>query len=688
MRDGRLILTVVLIAFAFSGFTGWSFEVLWSRVLVMVLGTSVYAFSTMLTTFLFGIALGSYLFARIIDKRKDLLMLFAVVEVAIGISVILLTPLLGKLPFVFLKMFQLFGGAWSGIVFMQFFISALVMIIPTILFGATFPIVSKIYTRRMEKLGRSIGNVYAVNTLGAIGGSFAAGFIFIPWLGIQKTIVAVCFINVIVGLVMVGINKNLRLKLRWASIPLTGLVIFPLALTMPAWDRGVMDSGVYVYAQNLLNDPLARNPLEVMHMHDKELLFYKEGVYATVSVYKGKYLFMRISGKTDASTSPDMMTQHLVAHLPLLFHKNPKTALVIGLASGTSLGSALKYPLTEVDCAEISPEVVEASSFFNEANHNALADPRVNLHIVDGRNFVMATDKKYDVIISEPSNPWISGVSNLFTQEFYKLCAEKLNKGGLICQWFQVYHMSPEDVKTEINTFLSVFPNVTVWSPTMGREPMADILMVGSKEDFTIDFKLLNERFHDVTIREDMAYININGPFDILSCYLMGGNELYRRLAYHAVNTDNQPIIEFNAPKDLYSEVEVEVINTMKEGAGCGFPPLYNFEMLKGGVLELHFKMAVAYFYRGKYLMAIEEFGDCIEIDPGFVQARYFKAMSAHQLEMNDEAVREWRKIIEIAPASEEAEKSRLQLKEHELAKGNTASQVKPVPYHPIEGGR
>jgi spermidine synthase len=467
---------------------------------------------------------------------------------------------------------------------------------------------------------------------------------------------------------MLSINRNIRINTRGAVIPVLALAAILFAFLMPPWDRGVIDSGVYIYAQNYLADSHQGHPVEKMHMHDKKLLYYKEGVYATVSVLKGKYLFLRISGKTDAGTSPDMMTQHLVSHLPLLFHKDPKTALVIGLASGTSLGSALQYPLKEVDCVEISPEVVEASKFFREANHNALDDPRVKLHIVDGRNFVMAINKKYDVIISEPSNPWISGVSNLFTQDFYKLCAEKLKDDGLMCQWFQFYRMSPENLNIAMNTFLSVFPSITIWSPTIGEMPLGDILMVGSKKkNFKIDIALLNEKFKNKKIKEDLALIDINEPFDVLSCFLIGEENVYRSAYKTPLNTDDYPVIEFQAPKTLYREAGMTILDYIREHTGCGFPPLDNYGKGAKAMLTLHYKLGLAYSFRGKHLMAIEEFDDCLEIEPDFSVAKYLLSMSLHHLGRHKEAACYWREIMEASPDSKEAKLAKEQLKEHGL---------------------
>jgi hypothetical protein len=206
------------------------------------------------------------------------------------------------------------------------------------------------------------------------------------------------------------------------------------------------------------------------------LLYYREGAMGTVSV---KALTgdrsLAIDGKVDASTARDMLTQKALAHLPLLLHPNPRTAAVVGLGSGVTLGAALVHPLESADVVEISPEVVAASRFFDAENRRALDDPRAHLVAGDGRSHLALTRQRYDVVISEPSNPWMAGVAALFTDTFFRTVRDRLTPGGIFCQWAHTYDINDADLRSIVATFRSVFPEGTMWLVADG-----DLLLVGS----------------------------------------------------------------------------------------------------------------------------------------------------------------------------------------------------------------
>ena len=254
------------------------------------------------------------------------------------------------------------------------------------------------------------------------------------------------------------------------------------------------------------------------------MLYYREGASATVSVKKlTGTTTLAVDGKVDASNRGDMLTQKLVAHLPLLVHENPRDVAIIGLGSGVSVGAALRHPIARADVLEISPEVVEASRYFTAENHDALSDPRTNLIVGDGRSHLLLTRRQYDVIISEPSNPWIAGVAALFTREFFEGARARLAPGGILCQWANAYNISDPDLRSIIATFISVFPHGTVW--LIGGD---DVLMMAS--DGPLDERL--ERVRDAWSRpgvaEDLALVSVMEPFSLWSLYAGGPAELQR----------------------------------------------------------------------------------------------------------------------------------------------------------------
>ena len=296
-----------------------------------------------------------------------------------------------------------------------------------------------------------------MNTVGSVAGSLAAGFLAIPWLGLQHTLTLVAG-TLVAACIVASVWGRVTSGGRVVSLA-TAAAVAGLVFLNPAWDRQLLASGAYMYA------PFVPRDLDlVTQLKAGSLLYYREGAAATISVKRlTGTLSLAIDGKTDASNRSDMLTQRVIAHLPLLLHENPKTVFIIGMGSGVTLGSALRHPVERVDVAEISSEVIEASRHFSAENHDALSDPRARIIVGDGRSHLQLTAAKYDVIVSEPSNPWIAGVAALFTREFFEAARAHLAPGGVICQWANIYNISDRDLRSIAATFTSVFPHGTVW---------------------------------------------------------------------------------------------------------------------------------------------------------------------------------------------------------------------------------
>jgi len=557
--DRSRIAWLILILFGFSGFAALSLEASWSRVLGMVLGSSVYAFSIILTTFLLGIALGSWLISRFIDRLKNLLAWFTAIEIALGISVILLTPLFGYLPYLFLKVFKVTGGSFWSLQSMEFLLAAVVMLIPATLMGAAFPIVSKICTPELKSLGRSVGNVYFANTLGAIFGPLATGFLFIPLFGLQRSIFFAAFIYLAIGglIVIFGPFKRGRVK-----ILALGLLVIVIAVSyfLPAWNKNILNCGVYVHAREYLQN----NPDDLLGVIKEQAShFYKEGLSATVAVRETKtgHLALLIDGKADAGTQNDMHTQVISGHLPMLLHEDPQQVLVVGLGSGVTLGAVQQHEeLKEVDMIEIEPAVAEAAAYFSEYNHNALSDPRLNLVIADARNYVLMTRKKYDVITAEPSNPWMTGNASLFTKEQFELYKRRLKPGGIMFQWLHIYKLRPQEVKIIVATFEQVFPHAVLWQGAFGQ----NLFLVGTEQPLKVDFAAFAEKMARAKVKQDLGRVYLDDPFLLLSFSILN-EEAVRNFSKGApIHTDNHPILEFQAPKGIFLPSSMTVSATLK----------------------------------------------------------------------------------------------------------------------------
>jgi spermidine synthase len=587
----------VLLSFALTGFAALVLEVAWTRVLSLVLGPSVYAFSVMLATFLVGLAAGSFAFSRLIAAwNLDGLKTLSWLQWAIGGSTFMTLLLFNQLPFLFLTIFHRWDAAQSPeIVFgLQFLLAFLVMYLPTFFMGGIFPAVVKVFSAERSAAGRTIGRIYAANTVGAIVGSFSAGFLLIPWIGIQNTIVAMIFVYLGLSIVTSFFasgqtpqdDPGVRLLRRLAGLVLPVAAILWVALFTPDWNRLVMSSGMFQYAPRLKPAKAGDKYIPSRADFDRyisrlEILFYQEGYSSTITVAKEKNfkpqplgdqlvesILLINNGKIDASSYGDMPTQILSGHIGLLLHPDPKDVLVIGLASGTTAGSALRHPIGSLTVVEIEPAVVQASHQFDHVNHQPLADPRTTLIVNDGRNYLLVTPQRYDVIISEPSNPWMSGPSNLFTVEFFQIVRSKLKEDGLLVQWVQMYSMSPDNMKALIKSVHSVFPYIHIFSGLVG----ADLLLVASGKPIPIDVQRLRERLEREAVRTDLRRIGITSVPELLSFFRLGAAEVSALVQDAPLNTDDNALIEFAAPKDLYRQTNA-LNNRMISGSTRGVAP-------------------------------------------------------------------------------------------------------------------
>ncbi len=565
---GRVALVVLLIGYCLSGFAAISYEVVWTRVLSMIIGSSVYAFTMMLTAFILGLGIGSAIFSRLVDRVRDPMLVLAVIEVAIGVSALLVVPFLGELPVFVTAMISRFRDTFWQLQAAEFGVILLIMIVPTTLMGAAFPLVSRIFARGHETVGRSVGAVYGSNTIGAILGSFVGGFLLIPWLGTQQTIFVGVAANVLIGCAFLAVSASL-VPARRALAAAVALVVAVVGVTsVPRWNPDEMTFGPYMLARRL-SEREARSPHALrMLASDSKMLFHKEGLSATVTVKESPEgsLYLAINGKPDASTSSgDLPTEILLAQVPLLLHPGARSACVIGLASGITLGSAATHPLETLDCVEISSEVLEATRFFDEYNGSVLDDPRVRVLLTDGRNHLEFGSDEYDVIISEPSNPWIAGISDLFTKEFFEACRARLTPEGIACVWLETYNIDQESFRSVVGTFRSVFGHVTIWEPTDSNE----FLLVGSAARLAVDHAALVRRMSRDAVAADVARIGIRTSADFLG-HLVMGDEGTRRFSDGApLHTDDGSRLEFLSPKLLTGNVGrpelLERINQLRE---------------------------------------------------------------------------------------------------------------------------
>ena len=545
--DRSLLDLALLVSFGLSGAAAMVYENAWTRALTLVIGMSTYSFSVMLTTFLVGLGLGSLLYARWWGTREVGVAGFGVLQLLIALSSLATIPLFERLPLLFLRLRFGFGDSFPQFLTIQMLLSALVMIVPTLLLGAAFPAVASLYTRTLSAVGRSVGTAYASNTLGAIVGAFLGGFLFIPTIGVQHSIALGVVVNAVVGVLLVAVDVHVQPGRRLLTAAIMLAVSASAFLGFGTWNKGVMTSGVALYAHNYAELPTDALRREWMTRDD--MLFYREGLTATISVHRSAgsdYLYEKTNGKVDASYG-DSPTQLMVGYLPMVFNPRAKRVLVIGMGSGMTGKAVAAFPVEQLEVAEIEPAVIEGARFFGEKNGHIHADPRVRFIHADGRNYLLAARKQYDVIISEPSNPWIAGVGNLFTREYYQLALRHLTEGGLFGQWMQTYAMAPEDLRMVYRTFAEVFPDVSLWAVNE-----SDILLIGTAWPQRLRYADLRAALVGRSVaQQDLRSLGFQDAYSLLAMYLMPKSALWQMAGQADVNLDDLPRLEFSAPRNL-----------------------------------------------------------------------------------------------------------------------------------------
>ncbi len=641
---------LVALLFGLAGGASMIYEIAWTRALALVLGSSVYAFTTMLATFLIGLAGGSYAFSYFFRRKEGLRpSSFGWLEIFIGVSSLLIIPLFNRLPDLYLQMAGLANFSFSGVQAIQFLVSFFVMIIPTLLIGATFPCVVKICTREIQHLGGNIGTLYAINTFGSIIGSFLGGFFLIRLMGAQNALTLAAFLNLSIGAILVSLTwmEAQAWKARAGAVMACTAVV--LAFLIPRWNPQLMASGVAIYGQRYLTSGKGLSVDEVARAED--LVFFAEGLNATVSVHqRGRGLFLRTNGKTDASNGRDMHTQLMSGHIPLFLHPRPKTVLIIGMGSGITAGAVARHPVEKIDVVEIEPAVVEAASFFAKENQNVLQDPRLNVVIGDGRNFLLSSPSEYDVIISEPSNPWITGVANLFTLEFYKAAKARLGQNGVMCQWIQIYNILPDDLRMVIRTFQTVFPHTTIWQTVRG-----DFLLMGTPESLVVDLARWREAGAIPGLMEGLRPLGFDSPKAVLADFVLGEKDAGLFAQHADLNTDDLPLLEFSAPTSLYLETVRQNLALARSYRRQEFPPITGDEPGVLNSAEFRYQLAKVLLVKGNKEEALRHANLALAENPHHLPALILRAELHRQMKLPLQALADLQTALDVDPHQAEA---------------------------------
>jgi spermidine synthase len=539
---------IVLFGLGISGLTSFAYEIYWTRSLVFIMGNSTYALTTMLSSFLTGIALGGYLIRFLLGRIRDRVAIFGWIQVFLGVFSALALPFLFSVadPQSMSQYFAKYSSQAVLLVFSGFGLAFLVMLVPAILIGATLPLVGQIAVRDEQKTGALVGKTYAINTCGNVLGALLPGFFLLNWLGIQKGIVAMATLNICLGFVI------LVLRLTRPSYHRIWRVVLPVVLICSAV-------------------VLSRAPIGFQFPSDGErdyfqTLFYREGPSATTKVYvnpRTNEKHMSVDGIVIGGTGFAEFKQHLLAHLPKLLLKDTSTELSVGLGSGILAGESIRHPgVREITSVEIEPSVVEGAGFFRMENHGILEDPRLINVTDDIGNFLRTTTGTYQVITADEKTA-DEYASNGFSYslDYYALLRDHLAPGGLVAQWVPTT-LPPSLYQMILKTFTESFEFVQLWYflPAHTRGPFNTIL-IGSMQEIHVDYDHISQQFEEnpESYRSLVPY-GLTSAEAVIPHFVASESVIRNAVKTADVNSLEHPLYEFFYPWDFASEREKQYI--------------------------------------------------------------------------------------------------------------------------------
>ena len=553
-RDALRIAGLVLLAA--TAFAGLLDEIAWTRVLVMIVGGSTYAFTLVLGVFLLGIGAGSALVARAGRTRAETAAGASAAQGIAAAGAALLLVFFSFLPAYIVHVFQIPGLEAGGRLALLGLAVGVVVLIPAIGMGMTFPLLVDLTVRRDEARAVDVGRAYALNTVGSIAGAVLTGFVLVVALGSDRTLRGGVLISACAALVLAvlaargvpqGSPEHRRLRLR----VLTGGILATAALGAvfgaPRWSTRLVDLGPTIYGRSIADAAELEGFLA--HRGTRQLAF-REGRNATVSVWESDATrSLKINGKADASDHGDMDTQIMAGLAPVMARPNAASALIIGYGSGVTARVVAEIPgMGAVRVIELEPAVIAMDSFFRHVNAGVLSRPNVSLVTDDARSALQIdARRRYDVIVSEPSNPWVAGIATLYTPQFFRIARARLAPDGVFCQWIQLYQLPLPVVASIVRNLREVFPHVEVWfgSPH-------DLLVLGSARPFSYDRAWLDRVLGPGAPLAGLGqdWLGLDVPGDYFGRFLLGARGVELLVTHASIeHSDDHPRLEFVAAR-------------------------------------------------------------------------------------------------------------------------------------------
>ncbi|MGY3443721.1 MULTISPECIES: fused MFS/spermidine synthase [unclassified Bradyrhizobium] len=548
--------TSILIAiFACSGFVSIAYEVVWFRFLTNISTSSVYAFSGMLGVYLLGLVIGALICARLLAPRKDqLLRYFAVTQLLIAVAATLTVAILGKARTVGVTLSPIVSGLLPvqvqellGGDVPFFLICAIALLLPTTLIGISFPLASELTVMQMSALGRRIGTLYALNTIGGVLGSLAAGFLLIPYLGSQGALTALIVLNVLL-FVTTTLSQPDLLKQR------------------TLWRQGAIAASVIAASLLLLTPHYLQRVLTAIEGGDVlELRETKQATFAVVEYREkaaGTYQQLVVNSKSYANNRPEgRRYMAAMGHYPILLHQGPvETAVVICIGTGTTVGAISTHrELQSIDAVDLASTVFEVAPRFVPINKQFHQNPKVHQIVADGRHFLLGTKESFDVITLEPPPPHDAGVINLYTEEFYTLAKQRMRPGAVLAQWVPLDFNRGILPKMILKAMMGQFKHVSLWLPSR-MEGVA----IASDEPLQIDPRTLAMRMSKPGVADDLTANGLGEPEDFLATFIAADAKLAAFVGDVPTLTDDRPRLEYYNWYPL-SPISVDELKRLRE---------------------------------------------------------------------------------------------------------------------------
>lgn len=544
-----------VILVAVTGGVSMGLEVLCSRAVALLVGGSLQSFAIVLMAFILGIGIGAGIvasprFGRF-ENRSTIFALMLSASAVIALFVFGVE----ELAIAYTQIRFAIAQNSAGYILHQMLIALIAILaigIPAALLGAVLPMAIRAGSPNGGSLGDQVGRLLTWNTVGAVVGVTLTGFVLMPNFGLRGSLLTLA--GVLALIAAIGFRGSLgasghayAARLSYAGYAVVIGIGLLFMVGNQSW-KSIVGAGLFRLRQvRLSHADIERREQAI------KLMYYKDAADATVSVEESldpdqpAQILLRINGKTDASTYGDLSTQYLIGHLPLLARPESKDVFVLGMGSGITAAAVLGHPIESLTMAENCEPVLEASKLFEKWNRKALQDPRTQLRREDARTVLKLTDKKYDIIINEPSNPWVVGVGSVFSKEFYELCASRLKDGGINAQWFHIYEMHDGIVELVFRTFASVYPYVEIWEPGSG-----DLCLLGSMKPWESTPEVFARSFQHERVRLDFEEVGIKSPLAVFARQLASQRTSFAMIEDGPRQSDAFPVLEYSAPQAFF----------------------------------------------------------------------------------------------------------------------------------------